>query len=375
MAGLSAAVALGQTGHTSTLVEQAAVLSEVGAGIQLGPNATRILIEWGLGNALSDAACEPTTLVVRDARDDRVLTSRTMTGTRTRYGAPHLTIRRADLQNLLLQGVQQVGAQVLLGQTVQSPLALPLKDYDALLGCDGIRSRVREELLANTPHGGAPHRTGYTAHRIMLDWDSAPASLQTPTVHLWLGDAQHVVAYPVKNGRGGWLLNVVAVLPSAASLASLQTPLWVQLRERIQAQGGLTEWPLLYRPPMLHPRFYAQQSIALLGDAAHPMHPFLAQGAAMAIEDAQALAQACVALHKPTQASIHAALQTYAQARWRRNAQVQRRSRMQGYIYHASGLLRLARNAALQLAGGRATSPAWLYDYQNALPTSTRTSA
>lgn len=361
IAGLSAAIAISRSGHGATVLEQALELSEVGAGIQLGHNAMRILMDWGLGEAILGVGCEPTHLIVRDARDDHVLTSRSLNdqdAARQKYGAPHVCIRRADLQSVLLKDAQDKGANVLLGQTMQGLHDSRLVNFDALIGCDGLHSKVREQMLVGTKHGGKPRLAGFmghTAYRAMVDMALLPLELRSQSVQVWLGASQHVVAYPVNQQQ----MNIVIAQEGAPTLASLMSAQLHALIAAVQANGGFTEWQLFHRPPMLGAQFYAKGNVALLGDAAHPMLPYLAQGAAMAIEDAQALRQAVA-----REVNIDMALQAYAKARWKRNARVQIQSQMQGYAFHASGLTRFARDAVLRVAGERMTRMPWLYSYQ-----------
>jgi salicylate hydroxylase len=362
IAGLSAAIALGRSGHAVTVLEQTHELSEVGAGIQLGPNAMRILQDWGLGEVILDVGCEPAHFIVRDARNDRVLTSRRLNeqdAARQKYGAPHVCIRRADLQSVLLKAALDTGANVQLGHSalgLHESLFFPLAQFDALLGCDGLRSQVREDLLANTRHGGKPRLSGHTAYRAMVDMALLPLELRQQAVQVWMGESQHVVAYPVNLRH----MNVVVAQEGAPTLASPMSAQLHALIAAVQANGGFTTWELFHRAPMLAPKFYAKGNVALLGDAAHPMRPYLAQGAAMAIEDAQALGFAIA-----SQPNVGKALQAYAKARWRRNARTQIQSQLQGYVYHASGLVRNLRGAVLRVAGERLTGMRWLYDYRN----------
>ncbi len=359
IAGLSAAIALTRSGHQTTVLEQTPELSEVGAGIQLGPNAMRILMDWGLDEAILDVSCEPTHLIIRDARDDRVLASRSLNdqgNARQKYGAPHVSIRRADLQKVLLQAAKSRGANVLLGHTAQGLHESRLTDFDALLGCDGLHSQVREDLLTGTQHSGKPRASGHTAYRAMLDMALLPLALRSQSVQVWLGASQHVVAYPVNQRQ----MNIVIAQEGAPTLSS---PLSAQLHALIaavEASGGFTTWALFHRPPMWHPKFYAKGNVALLGDAAHPMLPYLAQGAAMAIEDADFLAKSI-----SLQPNVDMALKAYAQERWKRNARVQIQSQMQGMTFHASGVMRWARDAVLRAAGARVTGMSWLYSYQS----------
>ncbi len=355
IAGLSAALVLARQGHAVTVVEQAAQLSEVGAGIQLGPNAMRILQSWGLGKAILDAGCEPQSLIVRDARDDRLLTTRRLDSAPQTYGAPYVTIRRADLQRVLLEAALAAGVDLQYGQRFDT---VDATHYDIVLGCDGLHSTLRESVLGGSGHGGKPRSTGHTAYRAMLDVAVCPDDCQNDCVQVWLDAAQHVVVYPVNAAT----LNVVIAQSKPPDLATIQSPLLRTLIRAVQANGGFSEWPLFDRAPLLSPQHYVKNNMALLGDAAHPMRPYLAQGAAMAIEDAQALGHA-IARMDSLKPNIHQALRVYAKARWKRNAAVQIRSQLQGYAFHARGLTRIARNAALKVVGERITAMPWLHGY------------
>lgn len=351
IAGLSAARVLARLGHAVTVFEQAPKLSEVGAGIQLGPNAMRILHSWGLSQAILDKGCEPKRLIVHDAKLDHILTMRRLDDAQQTYGAPYVSIRRADVQQVLLEGALDAGVDLQLGRPYE------LSDsahFDAVLGCDGLHSKVREQLWDGTRHGGKARSTGHTAYRAMVNVLACPAIFQQPNVHVWMDAQQHAVVYPVNDTH----LNVVIAQNKQPNLDEVQSPLLRELIRAVQAGDGFTEWPLFDRKPLLSPQHYVKGSIALLGDAAHPMRPYLAQGAAMAIEDAQALGHAMAS--EPT---IHEALQAYAKVRWKRNAAVQIRSQLQGYAFHARGLTRIVRNVALKLAGERITAMPWLHGY------------
>jgi salicylate hydroxylase len=350
IAGLSTALVLARQGHAVTVFEQAIELSEVGAGIQLGPNAMRILQNWGLGVAIRSAGCEPESLIVRDARNDRVLTSRRLDDAVQAYGAPYVSIRRADLQAALLNAAIGAGVDLQLGRTYD--VAQSAK-FDMVLGCDGLHSKVREQVLGGTQHGGKPRSTRHTAYRAMLPLALCPPEMQSRSVQVWLDAAQHVVMYPVFGRAGQQLLNVVIAQSKPPNLDDVKSPFLRELIAVAEAQGGFSEWQLFDRAPLLSAKHY------VLGDAAHPMRPYLAQGAAMAIEDAQALGNAIA-----SQATIHKSLEAYSQARWKRNAYVQIRSQLQGYAFHASGLTRWFRNAALQVAGARITAMPWLHGYK-----------
>ena len=378
--GLAAALACARIGVPVQLFERSPALAEVGAGIQLGPNVTRLLKGWGLQTALEAVAAYPENLLIRSAERGTLL-GRLRLGEQAlvRYGAPYATVHRADLQALLLQAVQACGsAQLQLGQAItgfdQDAARACLHHADGrqtqgalLVGADGLSSRVRQQLLGDGP----PRPTRHLAYRALLPQAALPAALRCQDLVVWLGVGLHVVQYPV---RGGDWLNVVALVESrledsktgdrsgwdhAATGADLmrelegETP---ELLSLLQAMDGWRLWHLQIRQTISSPAQMAQGRVALLGDAAHPMLPYLAQGAGMAIEDAQALGQALA-----EGGATPAALAHYAQARWQRNARVQRRALRNGRIFHASGPVRWGRDLAMRALGERLLDIPWLY--------------
>ena len=379
--GLATALALSRAGQQVTVLEQAAAFADVGAGIQLGPNAVRLLDGWGLGTALRAVAAQPQQLLVRDAHDGRTLGRlRLGAAMHERYGHDYLCAHRADLHGLLLDAAQQEGARLLPEFTLKTIAELPDSiraqglndskipqhtDGKALIGCDGLWSVVRHHLL----NDGPPRATGHLAYRALLPSQSAPAAAAHQDVTVWLGPRMHVVCYPV---RGGEWLNLVAVVhgqipgtdrigwtqnADAPTLLAALPGAHVSLRDLVQAAPGWSRWVLHDRPPLRSDAPYAQGRIALLGDAAHPMRPYLAQGAAMALEDAAELAQAL----KTKAHDVPQALRQYAATRWQRNARVQQKAERNGRIFHARGPLRLARNVAMRLGGERLLDTPWLY--------------
>jgi len=383
--GLATALALARKGHRIEVLEQAAVFGEVGAGIQLGPNVTRRLHALGLAAGLAHIAARPAMLCVRGAHDGREL-ARLPFGeaSERRYGAPYLCVHRADLHGLLLDTLRQADgpatavalntdARVRLvslrgGKAVGVESAdARAWEGDALVGADGLWSRVRAEVVEDDL---PPQSTGHTAWRALVPQRDLPGRLRSDRVDVWLGARLHAVAYPV---RGGDWLNVVVLAEAppppgdardwdqAASLASLQQAtgrVGAGLQALLEAVPAWRAWRLHDRDPLAGPQAMARERIALLGDAAHPMLPYLAQGAGMAIEDAAALAEA---LADADGDAVPAALARYAQARWERNAQVQARARRNGRIFHATGALRLGRDMALRVGGARVLDVPWLY--------------
>ncbi|MDD5029932.1 MAG: FAD-dependent monooxygenase [Rhodoferax sp.] len=384
--GLSAALACARVGARVSLFERNEVFAEFGAGIQLGPNVMRVLQSWDLKPALDQVVALPDRLQVRSALTGAELASlRLGADMLQRYGAPYATIRRADLHHLLVQSLQNradvalhldatvAGAcQDTTEVTVQLSNAQAARG-DLLVAADGAWSTLRQQLL----HDGVPKPTGHLAYRAMVLQSDLPPTLRSQRVTAWLGPKLHVVHYPVAAGQ--WL-NVVAIVHGqvrgdmshwdhSANAQDLQRAMAMtcpQLRELIHAINAWRLWPLCIRPPMRGSYQHANGRVAFLGDAAHPMVPYLAQGAAMAIEDAATLAQV---LHqagaldgaRAESAPVQKLLHDYARARWARNAHVQARAIRNAEIFHATGPLRWGRDAAMRLLGERLLDLPWLY--------------
>lgn len=377
--GLATALGAALAGRSVRLLEQASAFAEVGAGVQLGPNAVRLLAGWGLGDALRSVAAFPERLEVRNA-----LTAQTLgilplgAHAVARYGAAYATVARPDLHGLLLSAVQGQGVSLQLNTSLteveEAPDAVRLRTASGqtlttplLVGADGLWSRVRQHLLLDAP----PRVTGHLAFRAMVQQSALPALVRSQVVTVWLGPQFHAVQYPV---RGGEWLNIVVIVqghtagdPTSwdhsanaqelrARLANAQAP----LLDLMHAVDDWRLWPLYDRPPMTSASQQARGRIALLGDAAHPMRPYLAQGAGMAIEDAQQL----VASLQTHGANVPAALAHYAQVRWQRNARVQARAIRNGEIFHLRGPMRLGRDVSLKLLGERLLDVPWLYGYR-----------
>lgn len=378
--GLAAAFALARQGVPLTLIEQARAFGEVGAGLQLGPNAVRVLADWGLRDALDAVAAWPEVLRVRDAAQGRELgRMRLGADIAQRHGQPYACLHRADLHALLLQAAQaQSGVDWRLATRLTTvtersdTVKLTLDNGDtlvgpALVGCDGLWSRVRHAVVDTLP----PLPTGHVAYRGLVAASELPAALRAAHVQVWLGPRLHVVHYPVRCGEA---FNLVAVAHARggaprdaqswsepATRADLQAalgPVHPELAGWLDAVPAWTRWVLHDREPLRGPHGMAGGRIALLGDAAHPMRPYLAQGAAMALEDAWTLGRLAA---DPALTDWPQRFERYAALRWARNAQVQRRSRRNGTVFHARGPLRWARNAAMALLGERLLDNGWLY--------------
>ncbi len=377
--GFAAALACARAGLGVRLFEQAPVFSEVGAGIQLGPNVVRVLRGWRLGDGLDAVVGRPQVLRVRSAADGALLASLPLAGAmEKRYGAPYLTIHRADLHALLLAQARQagigldtgcaVGAAYDVGPAVQLSLADGSRvEGDLLVGADGLWSTVRR---AWPGHRSAKY-TGHLAYRALVRQADLPAHLRSVDVTVWLGPRLHLVHYPVR--CGDWL-NVAGFVEgpappdlaqwdhqaSAARLLAALGDSAPDLRELVEAVANWRLWALCGRAPVAGPQEMVRGRVALLGDAAHPMLPYLAQGAGMAIEDAEELGHALAM----TDVDLPSRLQRYAANRWKRNARVQRRSGRNGLIFHARGLLRSGRDLSLRLLGKRLLDMPWLYGWR-----------
>ncbi len=370
--GLAAALALSRQGAGVQLIEQARAFAEVGAGVQIGPNVTRILRDWGLEPGLRLVASFPHALVARDARSGRELGSLPLGERAERlYGAPYACIHRADLHRLLLEAVQAQGVPLLLNQrvaevhqqagqvSVRTEQGLA-RQPSLLVGADGLWSCSRQALGLHD----SPRFTGHLAYRGLVPLQTPPAQSQ---VTVWMGPRLHIVHYPVQAGRA---LNVVAIvhgeLPSnpqdwdhaahAAQLFQALGPISRPLRQVLEAVPNWRLWALNDRPPLTSAAQMGQGGVALLGDAAHPMRPYLAQGAGMAIEDAQVLAQCW-----GDKATVAERVRRYAEQRWPRNAQVQARAIRNGRIFHAHGPVGWGRNLAMGVLGARVMDVPWLY--------------
>ncbi len=374
--GLATALVLSRSGQQLELFEKASAFTDIGAGIQLGPNVTRILQAWGLTDALSAYAFAPDRLQVRSAMSGQTVGELTLGNTMAeRYGAPYVTLHRADLHRLLLQAVEQTEATLQTSSTVQSfqqtPQAVTLqtthgaRGVDVMVGADGLWSHTRAQLLAD----GLPRRTGHLAYRALIRQADLPERLRSQNVTAWLGANMHVVQYPVRSGE--WLNIVVFVhgeVPddfqnwdhsaNALDLKSAVQGSCNALHSLLEAVPSWRLWVMHDRPPMQGAHQHAQGRVALLGDAAHPMRPYLAQGAGMAIEDAAELGSV---LNGSAAQNVPAALQQFAARRWQRNARVQARALRNGHIFHATGPMRWGRDVAMKLMGETLLDMPWLY--------------
>jgi salicylate hydroxylase len=379
--GLTAALAIARRGFEVAVFDQAQRLEEVGAGIQLSPNASRILLALGLRDQLQRHVVTPEELRIIDARTARVLARAPLgAAAERRYGAPYWVIHRGDLQAVLVEALHarpgiglHLGARVEdftlteTGVTVSAHSAQG--DFEhrgaALIGADGLWSNLRRSLS----DGREPRFAGHSAWRALAPAEAVVPELRTPAVNLWLGGGAHLVHYPV---RGGSLVNVVAIIRDdwreagwsapaerADILARYPAATWSATpRALLAAPPHWQKWALYDRAPLAR---WGTGAVTLLGDAAHPMLPYLAQGAAMAIEDAAVLAQRLA----ETRDNPAAAMRGYERQRRSRTARAQRAARRNGTIYQLGGPAASLRSLALAAIGGTRllTRYDWLYGW------------
>ena len=380
--GLTAALALARNGFRVVVLEQAARLEETGAGIQLSPNAARILIDLGLEGALRPHVIAPAALRVLNAASGREIVRMPLgEAAEQRYGAPYWMIHRGDLQAALAAAVsRRLDITVKLGTRMEDfvmhpngvtvsargPAGVVDERALALIAADGLWSVVRTRM----GYGEPPRFAGRTAWRALIPASEVAPQFREPLIHLWLGRDAHLVHYPVK---AGGVVNIVVITADSWNAPGWSEPAGrADLMPRLAAEPwappalglvGLPEawlkWALYDRRPLLN---WSQGAVALLGDAAHPMLPFVAQGAAMAIEDAAVAAQ-CLA-RMPQDAPQ--ALRTYCAMRRLRAWKVQRLAARNGARYHWSGAKGVLRDAALRMMGGAMLLRRydWIYDWR-----------
>lgn len=368
--GLATALALRLQGRSVRLLERAAEFGEVGAGLQLAPNATRILADWGVLDQVLAAGVEPRRLVLRDALSGAELTHLDLGADfRARYGAPYVVVHRSDLHQILVHACRGGGVRLETGREVDrvdstSDTAFTyctdgaILESEVVLGLDGLNSRLRETVV-----GDQPVASGYVAYRGAVPVADKPASVNLDEVVAWIGPGCHLVQYPLRQAR---MVNQVAVFRSPAfergeaewggceELDEAFRRCCDQVRDGLDSLWRNRQWRMYDREPADN---WSQGRLLLLGDAAHPVLQYLAQGACQALEDAATVANAA-----NQSDDWPSALQATQQARMPRTARVQRNARTWGEIWHLDDLGRLLRNELLTTRDPRDYSHLdWLY--------------
>jgi salicylate hydroxylase len=379
--GLSVAIALLRAGFRVAIYERMDTLEEFGAGLQLTPNATRVLSRLGVLEGVLRFALRPNAVLVLRGSDNFELMQMPLHDAERRWGAAYLVVHRADLQRALLDAVRsQSGVELSLGTTVfgfvndGGRLSVGLKcgptkarDHaDLLIGADGVHSQIRDQLGLGAQNQA--EFTGRVAYRAILNTADADPRWTQSNIILRLGREAHLVQYPMRRGS---IINLVATIKSALPTSSADhqgdragsrlnlerafTGWSTEVRLLTSAPTQWRVWPLYSRPPISS---FSLGRVALVGDAAHPTAPFLAQGAAQAIEDAGALGRILAQVH-----DIPAAVSMYSRDRVARATRVQREALKLGRIYHMSGPSAFARDMTMRLLGTRALTQRydWLY--------------
>jgi salicylate hydroxylase len=383
--GLTASLALAAQGFRVVVLEKAPRLEEAGAGLQLSPNASSVLIDLGLRGRLAARAVTPDAISLMSARSGgEIIRMPLGEAASSRAGAPYWVMHRADLQAALQAEVEEnpdielrLGCQFedavahAKGLTVVQRSGMTRQQEVAvgLIGADGIWSTVRQHLFPEVQ----PQFSGLIAWRGTLDATQLPREYTARRVQLWMGPRAHLVAYPIS---GAQQINVVAVVPGTWNRPGWSAPGEVSeiknafassrwpgpARMMIGAVDGWRKWALFTVP---EGGGWSSGAIALLGDAAHAMLPFAAQGAAMAIEDAAVLAK-CLGATGEAGAGIPDALKRYARLRRSRVIRLQRAARRAGQIYHLTGPMALARDLAIRALGAKRmlARQEWIYDWR-----------
>lgn len=363
--GLSTAFALTRVGLRVRVLERAKELGEVGAGLQIAPNCTRILAEYGLLEEAKTLGVVPENMVMRDALDSRELTRLDLRDLESRYGFPYMVIHRSDLHGIFLRACERAGVELLTDQTVvgyentEGGARVLLEDgrvesAPLVIAADGLHSVARRQLI-----GDDVVSSSYVAYRAAVPIEQVRDNgIAEKDVTVYVGPHCHFVQYAL---RGGDMFNQVAVFESPKAMAGQEdwgTPDELDaafeatcdtVRKGIPLMWRDRWWRMYDRDPI---ETWVHGRIALLGDAAHPPLQYMAQGAIMAIEDGWVLARQYARLAEAAPAGTRpdwdAALTAYEAVRVEHCARVQTTARAWGELWHLVGEPRLQRNAIMR---------------------------
>jgi salicylate hydroxylase len=383
--GLTAALALAGQGFRVVVLEKTERLEEAGAGLQLSPNASRVLIGLGLQPRLAARVVTPDAISIMSARGGEIARLPLGEAAALRAGAPYWVVHRADLQAALQAQVNdnpdielRLGCQFedvvshAKGLTVvqRSGMARQQELALALVGADGIWSTVRHHLFPQVQ----PQFSGLIAWRGTLDATQLPREYTSRRVQLWMGPNAHLVAYPISGARQ---INVVAVVPGTWNRPGWSAPgATAEIKNAFASSrwsgsarmliGAVDEWRKWALFTLPDGGEWSAGAVALLGDAAHAMLPFAAQGAAMAIEDAAVLAKCLGQDVGENPAAIPPALKRFGRLRRPRVMRVQRAARRAALIYHMSGPAAFGRDLVIKALGARRllARQHWIYDWR-----------
>jgi 2-polyprenyl-6-methoxyphenol hydroxylase-like FAD-dependent oxidoreductase len=375
IAGLASAIALAKQGHEVTVHEQAQRIDAVGAGLQLGPNAVRALTSLGAWHRMDGASCAPSAVHLHDAATGSTRTRMPLGDSfASRFGAPYRVAHRGDLvaalQDTAASGsnIEVITGQRLSGLDLSDP-AQPALTFngrtitcDLAIGADGVRSTMRRTIAPAVQ----PRVTTDVLYRATCPVSALPGGLDPDEVHLWLGAGAHAVGYTVSGGKrfnivvsaaGGTPVEGWNALATREQVLGAFPALCPPLRELLSAPANWLSWTAADVEPF--PGWSSGHAV-LVGDAAHATLPHLAQGAAMALEDAVALASEI----GEGEGDIPAALARFEAARHARTSRIILGSRSQGRMFRMSGPAAVARNLAMRLLPARRKLDrlAWIYE-------------
>jgi 2-polyprenyl-6-methoxyphenol hydroxylase-like FAD-dependent oxidoreductase len=379
MAGLAGALALTGNGAKVTLIEQAPEFGEVGAGLQLAPNATRILRRWGLLDQVINIGVAPKHLVFRDAVTGEELARQNVGGEFVEhYGAPYVVVHRSDLHRILLEACQRAGVTLVNNVHVERVETVDNRarvfatsgasyEADAVIGADGLKSALRPQVSQDQPVSSA-----YVAYRGTVPVAEVDDVQDLDDVVVYLGPNCHLVQYPLRKGE---LLNTVAVFKSPSfeqgveqyggvdELEEAYKDCVPEVRNALKNLGRSIRWPMYDREPIPN---WVTGRMVLMGDAAHPMLQYLAQGACQALEDAAALqdlSKGAVFTDEGIDPEAwDEVMKSFNDIRAARTARVQRTARAWGESWHVDGIGRTLRNMLFKKRGGNDFEYTdWLY--------------
>lgn len=356
LGGLATALALRRSGRSVRVLERASAFVEVGAGIQLAPNATRTLAALGVLEHVIDVGVLPRRLVMADAVGGRELTALDLTDFPQRYGGPYVVLHRSDLLNILLKGGDEAGVSLETDALVERVVddgdrviatCADGREFSGsvLVGADGLRSRLRPQFVQDDVIC-----SGYVAYRGAVPIGQVERHADLRDVVAWLGPEMHLVQYPLRSGD---LYNQVAVFRSPSfergdpdwgnpsELTERFSVCCEHVRESVPMLGTDHRWPMYDRLPAAK---WTAGRIALMGDAAHPMLQYLAQGACQAMEDTAVLAESLSGRDLADTSAVAEALTRFQDIRAPRTARVQSAARVWGDIWHVDGVAKLMRD-------------------------------
>lgn len=366
--GLGAALGLARIGKPCIVLEQASQLGEIGAGIQIGPNAFHAFDALGVGDEARAKAVYVESLILMDAmKDERICSIPLDAPFRKRFGNPYAVVHRGELHGVLLRACQanplidlRVNSRVERYEQDGASVTVVLANGEriaggALIGADGLWSNIRKQVVGDAK----PRVSGHTTFRSVIPTEQMPEDLRWNAATLWAGPKCHLVHYPLTDGK---VYNLVVTCHNDAAEPVAGKPVtheemrkgFAHIAPRalqiIDHGKDWKLWVLCDRDPVSN---WVDGNVALLGDAAHPTLQYFAQGACMALEDG-----VCLAHMVDTQADLATALKTYNAQRAVRTARIQMGSRLLGeYVYHPAGAIADMRNATM-----RAKTPEQWYD-------------